>query len=101
MKRTGRILSISSLAAACMLMAAPLLLSQDAGAAGWLRVFGVKADNRTVRGGSSFWAGYLVGTAVVPAEDGDYLVAGYVKAYEGHPVELAVLKIDPAGDIVW
>ncbi len=101
MKRMGHILSTGSLAAACLLMAAYPLLSQDSGAAGWLRVYGVKAENRAVLDGPSFMAGYLVGTAVVPAGDGNYLVAGYVKAYEGHPVELAVLKINPAGNIVW
>lgn len=101
MKRSGRILSVVSLGAACLLTAAPPLLTQDAGAGGWLRVYGVKAEEMQVLKGTPFMAGFLVGTSIVAAADGNFLVAGYVKAYEAHPVDLAVLKLSPAGDVLW
>jgi len=86
---------------AALSLLSPAAGGQDAGAAGWLRVYGVKAEEMQVLKGTSFMAGFLVGTSIVAVEDGNFLVAGYVKAYEGHPVELAVWKIDPAGSIVW
>jgi PKD repeat protein len=87
--------------AAPVLLRAPRLTGQDSGQAGWLRIYGVKAEELEVLKGPSFWAGYLVGTSIVRVADGNYFVAGYVKPYEGHPVELAVLKVAPAGDVVW
>ncbi|MCJ7589387.1 MAG: PKD domain-containing protein [Candidatus Aminicenantes bacterium] len=86
---------------AALSLLSPAAGGQDSGQAGWLRVYGVKAEEMQVLKGTPFMAGYLVGTSVAAAADGNFLVAGYVKAYTDHPVDLAVLKIDPAGTILW
>ncbi len=100
--KIGRTGSLGAAACLVTLLASALFLpGQDTGQSGWLRVLGVKAEERTVLNGPPFMAGFLVGTSIAEAADGNYLVAGYVKAYEAHPVELAVLKIDPAGSVLW
>ncbi len=100
-KSLGLFSLFASVALAAAFLFSAQALGQDGGQAGWLRVYGVKAEEMQVLKGPSFMAGFLVGTSVVTAADGNFLVAGYVRAYEGHPVELAVFKIDPAGTILW
>lgn len=50
----------------------------------WLKAWGAESE--------------LVGTAIVPANDGGYFVAGYMQSGSA---EALVLKIDGAGQVIW
>lgn len=67
----------------------------------WMKVLSNVSEEMNTLDGKSFRAGYIIGSSIAQTRDGNFLVAGYVRPYKDHPVELALLKIDSSSQTLW
>ncbi|MGQ9622326.1 MAG: hypothetical protein ACUVTO_02595, partial [Candidatus Caldatribacteriaceae bacterium] len=75
--------------------------ADEAGETSWMRVIGVQAEVLPTLDNKSFKAGYMIPISIVPASDGNFLVAGYIKPYADHNADVFLLNLCPGGGIEW
>ena len=92
---------LSVLLTLSLLVAGPTEVWSQGTAGGWMKVRGVQAEKLKSQSGEEFMVGYFCGTDLCDVGDGAFVAAGYLQQYDGHPVELGLLKFSGDGTTVW